>query len=428
MTCSTSLSGKNRIVLIAGILMIATTLRVTFTGAAPLLDTIRSAYSLTTAQTGLLTTLPLLAFALISPLAAPVARRFGMERSLFAALLLICAGIAIRSLPSPYLLFGGTAIIGGGIALGNVLLPGLIKRDFPHSVARLTGAYSLTMGAAAALGSANSMLMCFPLGSFFMAAVAKPTTCKFDTSRHILGSAMVVPLALNGFGWQGALFMLMCFPLLALFLWLPQWRSQQHANLSTSRALHTRGIWRSPLAWQVTLFLGINSLVYYVIIGWLPAILISRGYSEAQAGSLHGLLQLATAAPGLLIPLFLHHVKDQRGIAAFVALMCAVGAVGLCFMPAHAITWTLLFGFGSGATMILGLTFIGLRASSAHQAAALSGMAQSVGYLLAACGPPLMGKIHDANGDWSVPLMGVAILSLLMAIFGLCAGRDKEIR
>ncbi len=89
---------------------------------------------------------------------------------------------------------------------------------------------------------------------------------------------------------------------------------------------------------QVTLFLGINSLIYYVIIGWLPAILISHGYSEAQAGSLHGLLQLATAAPGLLIPLFLHHVKDQRGIAAFVALMCAVGAVGLCFMPAHAIT------------------------------------------------------------------------------------------
>lgn len=237
---------------------------------------------------------------------------------------------------------------------------------------------------------------------------------------------MVVPLALNGFGWQGALLMLMCFPLLALFLWLPQWRSQQHANLSTSRALHTRGIWRSPLAWQVTLFLGINSLVYYVIIGWLPAILISQGYSEAQAGSLHGLLQLATAAPGLLIPLFLHHVKDQRGIAAFVALMCAVGAVGLCFMPAHAITWTLLFGFGSGATMILGLTFIGLRASSAHQAAALSGMAQSVGYLLAACGPPLMGKIHDANGDWSVPLMGVAILSLLMAIFGLAPGETKK--
>jgi CP family cyanate transporter-like MFS transporter len=186
--------------------------------------------------------------------------------------------------------------------------------------------------------------------------------------------------------------------------------------------LHSRAIWRSGLAWQVTLFLGINSLVYYVIIGWLPAILISHGYSESQAGSLHGLLQLATAAPGILIPLVLNRFKDQRAIAALVSLMCAVGAAGFAIMPDQALLWTILFGFGSGATMILGLTFIGLRASSAHQAAALSGMAQSVGYLLAACGPPLMGKIHDLNGSWLIPLTGVAVLAMLMAVFGLCAG------
>lgn len=167
MTTALSPRGKQGALLIAGILMIATTLRVTFTGAAPLLETIRSDYGLSTAQTGLLTTLPLLAFALVSPLAAGIARRFGMERSLFAAMLLICAGIALRSLPSAALLFAGTAIIGCGIALGNVLLPGLIKRDFSQHVARLTGAYSLTMGAAAALGS-----------------------------------ALVVPLALHGFGWR----------------------------------------------------------------------------------------------------------------------------------------------------------------------------------------------------------------------------------
>lgn len=131
MTTAIRTSGKHGALLIAGILMIATTLRVTFTGAAPLLDTIRLDYGLSTAQTGLLTTLPLLAFALVSPLAAGVARRIGMERSLFIALLLICAGIAVRSLPSAALLFIGTAIVGCGIALGNVLLPGLIKRDFP---------------------------------------------------------------------------------------------------------------------------------------------------------------------------------------------------------------------------------------------------------------------------------------------------------
>lgn len=392
MTTATPATGKQHALLIAGILMIATSLRVTFTGAAPLLDAIRSDYGLTTAQTGLLTTLPLLAFALISPLAAGVARRIGMERSLFIALLLIMAGIALRSVPHATLLFVGTAVIGCGIALGNVLLPGLIKRDFPGQVAKLTGAYSLTMGAAAALGS-----------------------------------ALVVPVALGGAGWHGALLMLMIFPLLALLLWLPQWRQRPAGSLSGARALHNRGIWRASLAWQVTLFLGINSLIYYVIIGWLPAILQSHGYSETQAGSLHGLLQLATAAPGIAVPLILHRVKDQRGIAGLAALMCAVSTAGLWFMPDQAVMWTLIFGFGSGATMILGLTFIGLRASSAHQAAALSGMAQSVGYLLAACGPPLMGKIHDTQGDWRIPLLACALASVVMAVCGVLAGRDREI-
>ncbi|EPR2694576.1 CynX/NimT family MFS transporter [Raoultella planticola] len=385
-------TGRRHLLLIAGILLIASTLRVTFTGAAPLLDAIRADYGLSTAQTGMLTTLPLLAFGLVSPLAAGVGRRLGIERSLLVALVLICLGIGLRSLPSTALLFCGTAIIGCGIALGNVLLPGLIKRDFSQHVARMTGAYSITMGGAAALGS-----------------------------------AMVVPLALAGFGWHGALLMLMVFPLLALLVWLPQTRKTATAPLTGSGAMHNRGIWRSALAWQVTLFLGINSLVYYVIIGWLPAILQSLGYSEAQAGSLHGLLQLATAAPGLAIPLILHRLKDQRAIAVIVALMCAISACGLWFWPGQAVVWTLIFGFGSGATMILGLTFIGLRANSAHQAAALSGMAQTIGYLLAACGPPLMGKIHDANGDWQIPLIAVALISVVMALFGAQAGRDREI-
>ena len=392
MTSTTSASKKSRILLLLGILMIATTLRVTFTGAAPLLDMVRDALSLSTAQIGILTTLPLLAFAVVSPLAAGIARRFGTERSLFGALLIICAGIALRSAGHAAFLYIGTAIIGCGIAMGNVLLPSLLKRDFPGQVAKLTGAYSLTMGVAAALGS-----------------------------------VMVVPIALHGFGWSGAMLSLMVFPLMALIVWLPQLGSSTVMNLSGNPALHSRGIWSSPLAWQVTLYLGINSLVYYVIIGWLPSILISHGYNEAEAGSIHGILQLATAIPGLFVGLILSRLKDQRGIAALMALLWCMATLGLWLLPAFSIFWVSLGGFGSGAAMILGLSFIGMRTGSAHQAAALSGMAQCVGYLLAAFGPPVMGKIHDVTGSWAIPLLGCALLSVVMGVFGAYAGRQKEI-
>ncbi|VDY64946.1 Inner membrane transport protein YeaN [Shimwellia blattae] len=314
------------LLLLCGILLIAATLRVTFTAIAPLLDQLRHDYGLTTAQTGVLTTLPLIIFALISPLAAGISRHLGTERSLFCAMGIICLGIGIRSAGNLALLYTGTAIIGCGIALGNVLLPALIKQRFPDGVARLTGNYSLAMGIAAALGS-----------------------------------LLIVPLAEAGAGWRGAFLALMIFPLAALLVWLPQLKQPVYAGVGRSSALSQRGIWRHPLAWQITFFLGLNSLIYYVVIAWLPAILVSYGYSAAQAGSLHGLLQLATAAPGLVIGLVLSRLNDQRGVALLVGLLGVVSLLGLWLAPALASLWIVLYGFSSGATMILGLVFIGLR-------------------------------------------------------------------
>lgn len=388
----TSASKKSRILLLLGILMIATTLRSTFTGAAPLLDMVRDALALSTAQTGLMTTLPLLAFAIVSPLTAGFARRFGTERTLFAAMLIICAGVLLRSAGHVALLYIGTSVIGSGIAICNVLLPSLLKRDFPDQVAKLTGAYSLTMGVSAAAAS-----------------------------------AIVVPIAMHGFGWSGAMLSLIIFPILAMIAWLPQLRSKTPVNLSGNPALHNRGIWRSPLAWQVTLYTGINSLIYYVIVGWLPSILISHGYNVAQAGSIHGLLQLATAIPGLLIGLVLSRMKDQSMVAVLMSMLWCTSALGLWLMPDFSTLWVFIGGFGSGAGLIIGLSLIALRTSSAHQAAALSGMAQSVGYLLAAFGPPVMGKLHDVSGRWSMPLMLCALLAIVMAVFGAYAGRQIEL-
>ncbi|MGO3743013.1 MFS transporter [Kerstersia sp.] len=381
-----------KISVVIGILLIASNLRAPFTALPPVLQQIQESFGLSTVATGALTTLPLLAFALLSPFSASFARKFGLERALFGALIAIAAGIALRSAGASWLLYLGTAAIGAGIAIGNVLLPSLVKRDFAHNVASLTGAYALTMGVAAALGS-----------------------------------AAVIPLS-QGLGWRPALLAFIVLPLAAMAVWMPQLGKHRAPAASHAAAPAAGGtVWRSALAWQVTLFLGLNSTIYYVIIGWLPAILVDAGLSSAQAGSLHGMLQLATAVPGLLLGPILRRMRDQRLAATSVCLFSAVALLGFYALPQFALIWALLFGVGSGAGVILGLAFIGLRTANAQQAASLSGMSQCVGYLLASLGPIAMGGIHDALHGWSVPLELSAALALGAAVMGLLAGRNLTI-
>src|SRR5665213_270970 len=233
------------LLLVAGVLLIAASLRAPFTVVAPVLGLIRASFDLGTAGAGMLTALPLLTFALISPFAGLVARKSGLERTLGSALALIGGGIALRSLGPMWCLYLGTFAIGTGIALANVLLPSLIKRDFPHRIAGLTGAYAVTMGVAAALAA-----------------------------------------------------------------WLPQ--LARHTPPAAGTAAPPRGgpVWRAALAWQVTAFMGINSFLYYFLVAWLPAILIDAGYSPTQAGSLHGVMQLAGAAPGLVLGPLVARARD----------------------------------------------------------------------------------------------------------------------
>lgn len=389
----TSSSGLRPALLLVGILLIAANLRAPVTGLAPVLAMIQDVFALGTARAGLLTTLPLLAFALVSPLAPWLARRVGLERALFGALVLIAAGVALRSAGPAWSLFAGTAVIGAGIAVGNVLLPALLKRDFPTRIASVTGAYALSMGVAAALASAT-----------------------------------VFPLATDaGLGWAGALLVMVLLPVTALLLWWPQLGGRAALVGAGVAAAPGRPIWRHALAWQVTLFMGLNSFVYYVMIGWLPAILASRGYSAAEAGSLHGWMQLASALPGLMLGPLIQRLPDQRLAALAMSLLVAAGLLGLQWLPGVAGLWVSLFGFGAGACIILALMFMGLRTHDPRQAAALSGMAQCVGYLLAAFGPPLIGGLREASQDWSLPLTVCLALALAMAGLGMLAGRNRRI-
>ncbi|WP_413741374.1 MFS transporter [Sodalis sp. RH15] len=397
--------------LVAGLLLIAATLRGPVTGVAPVLDLLRSHLGLSPTDAGLLTTLPLVAFAAISPFAALFARKYGIERCLFGALLLIAAGVVVRSTGTVVGLYLGTAIVGTGIALGNVLLPGLIKRDFPSRVPVITSVCAVTMGVAAAMVSMS-----------------------------------VVPLA-DVFGWRIALGMVIVFPLAAIAVWIfavggrtvplkgtpPKGTPLKGIPVTETpingpaAPVHGGGVWRSMIAWQVTLFMGTNSTLYYIMVAWLPTILTNAGFTPAAAGSIHGVMQLSCAVPGLVLSLVVGRLKDQRLIAAGTGFMLGVSLLGLLFAPAWALLWSALFGFGSGAAIILALMFMSMRARDVHQSAALSGMAQCIGYLLAACGPTLAGKAHDITGNWHIPLAIGVVLSVLMALFGSLAGRSRHI-
>lgn len=385
--------GARPVWLIAGMLCIAMALRAPVTGVAPLIGMIREQLGLSSTAAGMLITLPLLAFAVVSLFAAGLARRFGLERALFGALLLIAFGIVARTQGAAWGLYVGTAIIGSGIAIGNVLLPSLVKRDFPQRVAGLTSAYVLTMSVAAGVAS-----------------------------------AIAIPLAgLSAGGWRFSTLCLLALPVVSLLLWLPQLSHHTAPASTTTHAPHGGRLWRSPLAWQVTLYLGINSFVFYVAVSWLPAILQDAGYSAERAGSLHGLLQLMSAGPALFLAPVVSRLKDQRGAAFCSAASSFVALAGLIAVPAWATLWIVLLGLGTGGGIILGLAFVGLRASHAQQAAALSGMAQCVGYLFAATGPALMGALHDRLNSWSVALGACAVLCVAMAIIGLYAGRAMQI-
>ncbi|MNC10228.1 Inner membrane transport protein YeaN [compost metagenome] len=376
------------VALVTGILFIAINLRLPFTATAPVLQLIRDNFQLSITSVGWLNSLPLFAFALFSPVSATIARKFGLERTLFAALMVISAGILLRSSGSVWALYVGTMLIGTGIALGNVLLPGLIKRDFAGNVASMTGAYSITMGAAGAVGS-----------------------------------AIIIPLA-HYWSWNIALALLVTAPVLALILWFQQLNRHPRRNASGSNQTPTVAVWTSPLAWQVTLFMGLNAMPFYVAVGWLPAILTDNGLSPEKAGAIHGMLQFTTAIPGLMLAATLRRLKDQKMAAVIVSLLSGISLIGMLYAPGLSMLWAAILGFGCGASMMLGLTFIGLRTKNAADAAALSGMAQCVGYLMAAMGPLLLGKVHDGSGGWTVPLLMTAAITVAGACTGLAAGRN----
>lgn len=428
-------AGARAGLLAASILLLASNLRAALTSVGPLVGEIRGEEGISHGAAGLITTVPLLAFAAMSSQAPRLARRYGVERTLLASMLVLTAGILLRSSGPVAALFGGTVLVGLAIAAGNVLLPGLVKRDFPERTGWMTGLYSGAMGV--------------------MATVAV---------------AAAVPLADRlGLGWRGSL---ACWAVpagVAALVWVPLVRRQRRAagaappgtapsvdgaaraappdaagagaadgaGAAPSTATDAggypldggrsgaRSLWRSGLAWQVTVFMGLQSLVFYSTIAWLAEILRDRGLSASAAGWLVSVAQFTGLLTSLAAPPLATRRRSQRPHTSASALLSLAGYGGLLVAGRSLLPlWCVLIGLGQGAMFSLALTLFALRAPDARRAAELSGMAQSIGYLLAASGPTVLGLIHDLTGAWTIPLAGLTATTVAILVAGLFAARD----
>jgi CP family cyanate transporter-like MFS transporter len=386
------MSHRTPVLLGAALLLIAVNLRLPLTAVPPVLDDVRSALGLSSAATGLLTTLPVLCFAAAASVAPGLARRFGGELVLLGCVLAIAAGTAVRIVPTVIPLFAGTLIIGVGIALANVLLPATIKRDFVRP-GTMMGLYIMLLNGGAALGAGLTV----PL-------------------EHTLGD------------WRWALAVGGVPAVLAAILWLP---AVLHARRWAADAPRARrvSLWRDRTSWKILALMGIQSSLFYSMVAWVPDILRETGMSAGTAGFMLSIAMLLGLPTSMIFPMLAGRMNDQRPLVAIAAALWAMGLLGLLLSPGTApAVWMVILGLGQGAGIGLALTLIVVRAPDGDHAAALSGMVQTGGYAIGAAGPLIIGVVHDLSGGWTEPLLVMMAATVGMVVFGMGAGRPGMVR
>lgn len=389
------------ILLVAAVLFIAFNLRPAITSVGPLIGIIRDDVGFANWNIALLTSLPLIAFMLISPIAPKLANKLTSERALMLGLFVLIIGISLRSISMIVFLFFGTFLIGFGIAICNVLLPSVIKDKFPHKVAIMTSLYTASMT--------------------FFATVA---------------SGASIPLA-NGvdLGWQFSLLVWVVPAVIGLVLWFIIVTKNRSIHKDTSiydkqnTTTNGHSIWKEPLAWQVAIFMGLQSFIFYVMVSWLPEILQFYGMGKTGAGFMLSYFQLIGIPVSFMIPMVATKMKNQRTLVLTVNSLFIIGLISLLISQSLTVMMiaTTLLGIASSSNFALALTFLSIRAKHAKDAAELSGMAQSVGYCVAAFGPILLGLLFDVTQDWKYPLYVLVAVMIVIIYFGQYAGKNRYV-
>ncbi len=383
--------------LLFAIVLIAATLRSPITSVGPLIPFFREDLEASNSIIGLVNTLPLLAFGLFSPFVPKLSGKYGMETTLLIAMLFLSIGVFIRSLGDVSTLLLGTIILGMAIAVGNILMPGLIKSSFPYRIGLMTGIYSVSMNIFGALASGIS-----------------------------------VPIAsAPGLDWRNAMQVWSIISIVAvvvLALRLPIIHASRIKVFVNVKSQPSSALFKSKIAWAVTFFMGLQSFIPYSLFTWLPDILVTKGYTESEAGWLIAIYQVGLIPTTFLAPIIAARLQNQRFIACISGLLFFFGLLGVSLTSSNIIiTFLIITGIGAGTTFSLAMMFFVLRTNTASESSQLSGMAQSIGYIVAALGPILLGSIAEWSGGWTVPLVILMIVSLCIAFLGTIAGKDEKI-
>jgi MFS transporter, CP family, cyanate transporter len=368
------------ILFFVAVVLLGVNLRAVFSSLPPLLEGVRAELGLSAAAAGLLTTLPLLCFGVLAPLAPVFIRRLPIERLLAACAVLTAVGTWVRGAGGVAALFAGTVIAGSAVAIAQTAVPTLIRVRFPRHSGSLTGAFSMSL----------------TLGAVFAAATVVPFERLFDDS------------------WRAALAVFALPTVATAVLWLPPVR-RERTVVRHAKSFGLRNLARS---WSIAVYFGLQSMAFYCGLTWLPSILQDDGYSEAAAGSLQALGNLLQVAPALLVPVVASRLTNQRPVLVGLVAIAAAGLLGLLLAPGAAPLWMMLIGIGQGGSLGLALIIPVLRGAGAAAVAALTALSLSAGYLLASVGPTLLGLSRDLSGGWTVPLVLLIALTLAELVPG----------
>ncbi|MGP3912297.1 CynX/NimT family MFS transporter [Nonomuraea sp. 10N515B] len=376
--------------LVLGIVLAALNLRTAVTSVGPLLDQLAGALGMSSVGTGLLTALPVLAFASVGVVTPALASRVGEHRLLLLALLTLGAGMLVRALveSAPVFLLSSAVALSGG-AVGNVLIPTLIKRHFPARTGIMTTVYTT--------------------------ALATGT---------MLAAAATVPIERASGDWHIALGVWAALAAVAAIPWLALLRSEPERDAG-SRDSGIRRMLGSRMAWMIATYFGTQSMIAYIMLGWFATILVDGGYSTSQAGLILGVFTALNIPVSAVVPMVAARFRDQRPVVVGLVAFYAAGFLGLWAGPmSWALVWAVLITVGMGS-FPLALMMLGLRTRTPETTAGLSAFGQSAGYLMAGAGPLLVGVLYQMTGGWALTYTMIFAVLVVQLLTGLYVGRDR---